>query len=87
VNNQRQLKTIVESHVSSAFASADVGGLTSHTFNNEIEAGPSLPEVGTQSAVDPNETCTMALNMGFATLFLHATITKFLKKNTGKTRP
>jgi hypothetical protein len=43
VNDQRQLKTIVESHESSAFASAYVGGLTSHTCNSEIEAGPSVP--------------------------------------------
>jgi hypothetical protein len=43
VNDQWQPKTIVESHVSSAFASAYVGGLTSHTCNSEIEAGPSVP--------------------------------------------
>jgi hypothetical protein len=36
VNDQRQLKTIVESHVSSAVAYADVGGLNSPTSNSEI---------------------------------------------------
>jgi hypothetical protein len=87
VNDQRQLKTILESHVSSAFASAGVGGLTSPTSNSEIEAGTSIQEVGKESVVDPNKTCRMSLNMGFATLFFHATIKKVLDKNTGKERP
>jgi hypothetical protein len=46
VNDQRQLKTIVESHVSSAVASAEVGGLNSPTSNSEIEAGPIVSELG-----------------------------------------
>jgi hypothetical protein len=87
VNDQRQLKTIVESHVSSAVASADVGGLNFTAPDSEIEAGPIFTELGEESVVDPNKTCTMSLNMGFATLFLHATITKVMKKITGKEWP
>jgi hypothetical protein len=87
VNDQRQLNTIVESRVSSAVASADVGGIKSPTFDTEIEAGLIVPELGKAYVVYPNKTCMTSLNMGFATLFLHATITKVADTTTGKERP
>jgi hypothetical protein len=55
--------------------------------NGEIEAGPIVSELGKESVVDPNKTCMASLNMGFATLFLHATITKNTDTTTGKERP
>jgi hypothetical protein len=70
--------------VSSAVAPADVGGLKSPTSDSEIEAGLIVPELGKESVVDPNKICTTSLNMGFATLFLHATITKVVDTTTGK---
>jgi hypothetical protein len=76
VKDQRQLKTIDESHASSAVASADVGGLKFPTYGSEIEAGPIVPELGKESVVDPNKACMMSLNMEFTTLFFHAMIKK-----------
>jgi hypothetical protein len=64
-----------------------VGGLKSPTSDSEIEAGLIVPELGKEYAVDPKKTCMTSLNMGFATLFLHATITKFADTTTGKERP
>jgi hypothetical protein len=84
VKDQRQLKNIDESHVSSAVVPADVGGLKSPTSDSGIEAGPIVPELGKYFVVDPNKTCMTSLNMGFATLFLHATITKVVDTTTGK---
>jgi hypothetical protein len=46
VNDQWHLKTIVESHVSSAVAYADMGGLNSPKYDSEIEARPSVLELG-----------------------------------------
>jgi hypothetical protein len=59
--DQGQLNTIVESHVSSAVAPADVGGLKSPTSDSEIEARPIVPELGKESVVYPNKTCMMSL--------------------------
>jgi hypothetical protein len=61
-----------------------VGGLTFPKYDNDIEAGPVVPELGKESIVDPNKTCVTSLNMGFATLFIHATITKVVDTTTGK---
>jgi hypothetical protein len=61
-----------------------VGGLTFPTSDNDIEAGPVVPELRKESVVDPNKTCMTSLNMGFATLFLHATITKVVDTTTVK---
>jgi hypothetical protein len=46
-----------------------------------------VPELGKYFVVDPNKTCMTSLNMGFTTLFLHATITKVSDTTTVKERP
>jgi hypothetical protein len=73
VKDQRQIKTIAESHVSSAVAYADVGGPKSPKSDSEIETG----------LFDPNKTCMTSLNMGFATLFLHVMNKKVADTTTG----
>jgi hypothetical protein len=84
VKDPRQLKTIEESHVPSAVAPANVGGPKSPNSDSEIEVGPIVSELGKESVFDPNKTNLTQLNMGFATLFLHATITQVADATTGK---
>jgi hypothetical protein len=87
VNDQRQLKTIEESHdVPSDVPPANVGGSKSPNSDSEIVEGPIVPELGKDSVFDPNKTNVTQLNMGFATLFLHVTITKISDRTTGKER-
>jgi hypothetical protein len=52
----------------------------------EKEGGPVISESGKESVVDPNITSVTQLNTGFATLFLHETITTIADTNTGKER-
>jgi hypothetical protein len=52
----------------------------------EKEGGPVISESGKESVVDPNNSSITQLNMGFATLFLYATITTIADTNTGKER-
>jgi hypothetical protein len=73
--------------VSSSVASADVGWPHSPISDSEIEAGPIVPELGKESVVDLCKTCMTSLKMGFATLFLHATIKNVADTPTGKERP
>jgi hypothetical protein len=86
VMDQRQLKTIQESHETNAVPPANVGGLESSMTDCEKEGGPVISESGKESVVDPNITSVTQLNMGFATSFLHATITPIAYTNTGKER-
>jgi hypothetical protein len=81
---QQQLKTIQESHEPNAVPPANVGELESSMANCEKEGGPVISESGKESVFDPNITSATQLNMGFATLFLHATITPITDTNTGK---
>jgi hypothetical protein len=84
VKDQRQLKTIKESHVPCDVAPSNVVGTKSPNSDSEIVVGPIVPELGKESVFDPNKTNVTQLNMGFATLFLHATITKVADATTGK---
>jgi hypothetical protein len=86
VVDQQQLKTIQESHETNAVPPAKVGGLESSMHNYEKEGGQVISESGKESVVDPNITSVIQLNTGFATLFLHATITTISDTNTGKER-
>jgi hypothetical protein len=78
VMDQQQLKTIQESHEPNDVPPSSVGELESSI--------PVISESLKESVVDPNITSVTQLNMGFATLFLHATITTIADTNTGKER-
>jgi hypothetical protein len=86
VNDQRQLKTIEESHVPSDVPPANVGGSKSPSSDSEMVERPIVPELGKESVFDPNKTNMTQLNIGFATLLLHEAITKIADATTGKER-
>jgi hypothetical protein len=86
VVDQQQLKTIQESHEPNAVPPANVGELESSMPDCEKEGGPVISESGKESVVDPNNSRVKQLNMCFAILFLHATITTIADTNTGKER-
>jgi hypothetical protein len=86
VVDQQQLKTIQESHEPNDVPPANVGELESSMPDCEKEGRPVISESGKESVVDPNNSSVTQLNMGFATLLLHATITTIVDTNTGKER-
>jgi hypothetical protein len=82
--DQQHLKTIQESHEPNAVPPANVGELETSMADCEKERGPVISESGKDSVVDPDNSSVTQLNMGFATLFLHATITTIANTNKGK---
>jgi hypothetical protein len=86
VVDHQQSKTIQESHEPNAVPPANVGELETSMADYEKEGGPVISESGKESVVDPNNSSVTQLNMGFATLFLHATITPITDTSTGKER-
>jgi hypothetical protein len=84
--DQQQLKTIQESHEPNDVPPANVGELESSMPDCEKEGRPVISESVKESVVDPNIMSVTQLNMGVATLFLHATITTIADTNTGKER-